>query len=272
MVLKIENGDLIGAGADGSGTGVGDGIEPDEWMGEDGPKGFPERNGDPFGVVDFILNSAWEARFIRGGFCSEVHEDRCKGGKEGRNTKKPPPLSRGNSESKECKTCEDKGGKEADGNLSKLNHEAENTGKSSAFLSGKPSCVDFNHSRATEGLKVAVEKPDERKGGECSSEGGKAENQIDGDGSKGTDEERESAANAVGEKAVDQLPCSVREGPDGEHVGDLGCGEVELRNHAGGGKAEVVAAHVVRGVEQTDGDPVPCSALAEARGVVGTRE
>ena len=252
MVLKIENGDLVGAGADGSGTGVGDGIEPDEWMGEDGPKRFPKRNGDPFGVVDFILNSAWEARFIRGGFCSEVHEDRRKGGKEGRNTKKPPPLSRGNSESKECKTCEDKGGKEADGNLSELNHEAENSRKSSAFLSGKPSRVDFNHSRATEGLKVAVEEPDKRKGGECSSEGGKAENQIDGDGSNGTDQEGGTSADPVGEKAVDQLSSPVSERPDGEHVGDLGGGEVELGNHAGGSKAEVVAAHIVRGVEQTD--------------------
>ena len=272
MVLKIENGDLIGAGADGSGTGVSDGIEPDEWMGEDRPKRFSERNGDPFGVVDFILNSAWEAGFIRGGFCSEVHEERCKGGKEGRNTKKPAPLSRGNSESKECKTCEDEGGKKADGNLSELNHEAENTGKSSAFLSGKPGRVDFNHSWATEGLEVAVEEPDEGKSSEGSRERGKAEDQIDGDGSNGTDEQREATTDAVGKKAVDQLSCPVGEGPYGEHVGDLGGGEMELGNHSRGGKAEVVAAHVVRGVEETNRDPVPCSTLAEARGVVRTRQ
>jgi len=139
-------------------------------------------------------------------------------------------------------------------------------------MSGKPSRVDFNHSRATEGLKVAVEEPDEREGGEGSCQGGKAEDQIDGDGSNGTDEQREATTDAVGKKAVDQLSCPVGEGPYGEHVGDLGCGEVELRNHARRSESEVVAAHVVGGVEQTDGDPVPCPALAEAWGVVRAGE
>ena len=272
MILKIENGDLIGAGADGSGTGVSDGIEPDERMGEDGSKGFPQRNGDPFRVVDFILNCAWETCFIGGGLRGEVHEDRRKSGKEGRNTKKPTPFARGNGESKECKSCEDQGGKEADGNLTQLNHEAKNAGKSSAFLSSKPSGVDFDHSRATEGLEVAVEEPDEGKSGEGSRERGKAEDQIDSDGSNGTDEERESAANPVGEKTIDQLTRTVSEGPNSEHVGDLGGGEVELGNHSWGSKAEVVAAHVVGGVEETDGDPVPCPALAEARGVIWAGE
>jgi hypothetical protein len=68
------------------------------------------------------------------------------------------------------------------------------------------------------------------------------------------------------------LSCPVGEGPYGEHVGDLGCGEVELRNHARRSESEVVAAHVVGGVEQTDGDPVPCPALAEAWGVVRAGE
>ena len=47
---------------------------------------------------------------------------------------------------------------------------------------------------------------------------------------------------------------------------------MELGNHPGGGKAKVVAAHVVGGVEETDGDPVPCPALAEAWGVIGAGE
>jgi hypothetical protein len=52
----------------------------------------------------------------------------------------------------------------------------------------------------------------------------------------------------------------------------LGGGEVELRNHAWGGEAEVVATHVVGGVEETDGDPVPCPALSEPWGVIGAGE
>ncbi len=127
LVLKIEDGDLIRTGANGSGAGVGDGIEPDERMGEDGPERFHERNGDPFGVVDFILNGAREARFIRCGLSGKVHKDCGNGGEKGRNAKEPAPLSGGNRESEEGKAGEDEGGKEADGDLPQLDHEAENS-------------------------------------------------------------------------------------------------------------------------------------------------
>ena len=127
LVLKIEDGDLIRAGADGSGAGVGDGIEPDERVSEDGLKGFYERNGDPFGVVDFILNGAREARFIRRGLSGKVHKDCGNGGEEGRDTKEPAPLSGRNGESEERKAGKDEGSKEADGDLAQLDHEAENS-------------------------------------------------------------------------------------------------------------------------------------------------
>ncbi len=121
-------------------------------------------------------------------------------------------------------------------------------------------------------MEVAVEEPDKGKSGEGSGEGGEAEDQIDADGADGSDQQGGPATDPIGEQAVDQLARAVGERPDGEHVGDLGCGEVELGNHPWYGKAEVVAAHVVGGVEQADGDPVPCAALAEARGVIGAGE
>ena len=109
LVLKIEDGDLIRTGANGSGASVGNGIEPDERMGEDGPEGFHKRNGDPFGVVDFILNGVREARFIRCGLGGKIHKDCGNGGEEGGDAKEPAPLSGGNRESEERKAGEDEG-------------------------------------------------------------------------------------------------------------------------------------------------------------------
>jgi len=87
--------------------------------------------------------------------------------------------------------------------LAELNHEAKDSRKSSAFLASEPSSVDFNHAGATEGLEVAVEEPDHRKGGEGSSEGTEAKEKINGDGADGADEEGFTSTNAVGEESID---------------------------------------------------------------------
>lgn len=256
LILKIEDGDLIGTGANGPSAGVGGGIEPDKRVGEDGAERFEKRNGDSFGVIDFVLDGSWIASFFRGLASGEKHEEGGGGGEEGGDTEEPAPFSCGNGEGKETESSENEGSEKADGDLAQLNHQAKDARKSSAFLAGEPGGVDFDHPRATERLEVAVEEPDHRKGGEGSSEGTEAKDQIDGDGADGANKERFTTADAVGEESIDQLARTISEGPDGEHVGDLRGSEVELGDHAWGGETKIVAAHVVGAVEATNGDPV----------------
>lgn len=254
--MEIEDGDLIGTRANGSGAGVSGGIEPDEGVGKDGAKRFEERNGDAIRVIEFVLDGAWIAGFFRGFASGEEHEQSGSGGEEGRDTKEPAPFSCRNGQGKETESSENEGSEKADGDLAELNHEAKDSRKSSAFLAGEPSGVNFDHPRATEGLEVAVEEPDHRKGGEGSSEGTEAKDQINGDGADSADEEGFAAADAVGEESIDQLARTISEGPDGEHVGDLRGSEVELGDHTRGRETEIVAAHVVGAVKATNGDPV----------------
>lgn len=172
--MEIEDGDLIGTRANGSGAGVSGGIEPDEGVGEDGAKGFEERNGDTIRVIEFVLDGAWIAGFFRGFASGEEHEESGGGCEKGRDTKEPAPFSCGNGQGKETESSENEGSEKADGDLAELNHEAKDSRKSPAFSAGEPGGVDFDHPRATEGLEIAVEQPDHRKGGEGSSEGTEA--------------------------------------------------------------------------------------------------
>ncbi len=188
LILKIEDGDLIGTGANGSGAGVGGGIEPDEGVGKDGAERFEKRNGDTIRVIEFVLDGAWIAGFFRGFASGEEHEKSGGGGEEGGDTEEPAPFSCGNGQGKETESSENEGSEKADGDLAELNHEAKDSRKSSAFLAGEPSGVDFDHAGATEGLEVAVEQPDHRKGGEGSSEGTEAKEKIDGNGADGADQ------------------------------------------------------------------------------------
>ena len=174
LILEIEDGNLIGTGANGPGAGVGGGIEPNEGVGKDGAKRFEERNGDTIRVIEFVLDGAWIAGFFRGFAGSEEHEKSGGGGEEGRDTKEPAPFSCGNGQGKETESSENEGSEKADGDLAELNHEAKDSRKSSAFLAGEPCGVDFDHAGATEGLEVAVEEPDHGEGGEGSSEGAEA--------------------------------------------------------------------------------------------------
>ena len=165
---------MIGAGANGSGAGVGGGIEPDKRVGKDGAERFEKGNGDPQGVIEIVFDRARIAGFFRGFAGGEEHEKSGGGGEEGRDTKEPAPFSCGNGQGKETESSENEGSEKADGDLAELNHEAKDSRKSSAFLAGEPSGVDFDHAGAAEGLEVAVEEPDHRKGGEGSSEGTEA--------------------------------------------------------------------------------------------------
>ena len=174
LILEIEDGDLIGAGANGSGAGVGGGIEPDKRVGKDRAERFEKRNSDPLGVIEFVFDGSWIASFFRGFAGGEEHEKSGGGGEERRDTEEPAPFSCGNGEGKETESSEDEWSEKADGDLAELNHEAKDSRKSSAFLAGEPSGVDFDHAGATEGLEVAVEEPDHRKGGEGSSKGTEA--------------------------------------------------------------------------------------------------
>ena len=197
--MEIEDGDLIGTGANGPGAGVGGGIEPDKRVGKDGAERFEERNGDSLGVIEFVLDGAWVASFFRGFAGGEEHEKSGGGGEERRDTEEPAPFSCGNGQGKETESSENEGSEKAYGDLAELNHEAKDSRKSSAFLAGEPSGVDFDHAGATEGLEVAVEQPDHGEGSEGSSERPKAKEKIDGNGADGADQEGFTAADAVGE-------------------------------------------------------------------------
>jgi len=207
--LEIENGDLIGTGANGPGAGVSGGIEPNEGVGKDGAKRFEERNGDPIRVIEFVLDGAWIAGFFRGFASGEEHEQGGGGGEEGGNTEEPAPFPCGNGQGKETESSENEGSEKADGDLAELNHETKDSRKSSAFLAGEPSGVDFDHAGATEGLEVAVEQPDHGEGSEGSSEGPEAKEKIDGNSADSADEEGFAAADAVGEESIDQLARAI---------------------------------------------------------------
>ena len=198
LILEIEDSNLIGTGSNGPGAGVGGGIEPDEGVGKDGAKRFEERNGDTIGVIEFVLDGARIAGFFRGFASGKEHEQSGGGSEDGRDTKEPAPFSCGNGQGKETESSENKGSEKADGDLAELNHEAKDSRESSAFLAGEPSCVDFDHAGATEGLEVAVEQPDHGEGSEGSSEGTKAKEKIDCDGSDGADQEGFTATDTVG--------------------------------------------------------------------------
>ena len=256
LILKVEDSDLVGARANGPGAGIGSGIKPNEGMGEYRAERFQKRDGDASGVIDFISDDSWKASFLGGRSGGEVHKEGGGGGEERRDTKEPAPFALRNGQSKKGKTSQDKRSQKADGNLAELNHEAKDSGEGASFPASEPGRIDFDHPRCAEGLKVAVHQPDEGEGGKGAGEGGKAENEVDADRANGTDEEGGAAADSVGQESVDELAGAVGERPDGQHVGNLGSGEVELGNHAWGGKTKVVAAHVVGAVEEADGDPV----------------
>ncbi len=256
LILKVEDGDLVGARANGASASIGGSIKPDEGMGEDRAERIEKGDGHAGRVINFISDDSWEASLLGGRSGGEVHEEGGGGGEERRDTKEPAPFALRNGKGKKGKTGQDKWGQKADGNLAELYHETKDSGESASFPASEPGCINFHHSRCTEGLKVAVHQPDEGEGDESAGEGGEAEDEIDADGTNGTDEEGGAAADSVGQKSVDELAGAVGERPDGQHIGNLGGGEVELGNHARGSKTKVVAAHVVGAVEEADGDPV----------------
>ena len=256
LILKVEDSDLVRARANGPGAGIGSGIKPNEGMGEYRAERFQKRDGDASGVIDFISDDFREASLLGGRSGGEVHKEGGGGGEERRDTKEPAPFALRNGQSKKGKTGQDKRGEKADGNLAQLYHEAKDSGEGASFPASEPGRINFHHAGCAEGLKVAVHQPNEGEGGKGAGEGGKAENEVDGDGANGTDEEGGAAADSVGQEPVDELAGAVGERPDGQHVGDLGSGEVELGNHAWGGKTKVEAAHVVGAVEEADRDPV----------------
>ena len=122
LILEIEDGDLIGTGANGSGAGVGGGIEPDKRVGKDGAERFEKRNGDTIRVIEFVFDGAWVASLFRGFAGGEEHEKSGGGGEEGRDTEEPAPFSCGNGQGKETESSENKGSEKADGDLAELNH------------------------------------------------------------------------------------------------------------------------------------------------------
>lgn len=236
-------------------------------MGENGAKGVEEGNRDPGGVVDFISDDSRKARLFWGRSGGKVHEESGGGGEEGWNTEEPAPFPGREGEGEKSKASEKEGGEDTDGDLAELDHKAENTGEGASFLAGKPSGVNFDHAGGTKRLKPSVRQPNEREGGESSGKGGKTKDEVDGDGANGADEERGATSDAIGEEAVNELAGAVGEGPDGEHVGDLGGGEVKLIDHPRGGKAKVVATHVVGPVEETDRNPVQPTARTKTGGI-----
>ena len=256
LILKVEDGDLVGARANGASASIGGRIKPNEGMGEYRAERIEKGYGDASGIINFITDDSREASLLGGGTGSEVHEEGGGSSEKRRDTKKPTPFALRNGQSKKGKTGQDKRGQKADGNLAELYHEAKDSGEGASFPASKPCRINFDHSRCAEGLKVAVHQPDEGEGGKCAGEGGEAEDEVDADSANGTDEEGGASADSVGQEPVDELAGAVGERPDGQHIGDLGSGEVELGNHARGGETKVVAAHVVGAVEEADADPV----------------
>src|ERR1039458_9328252 len=96
--------------------------------------------------------------------------------------------------------------------------------------------------------KVPVDQPDQRERGERAGKRGKAVNEVDSNGPRRADDHRGASANAVTEQAVNQLPHTIGDRPPGEDLRDLRVVEMELFDHAGRGKAEVIPAEVKRGV------------------------
>ena len=260
LILKVEDSDLVGTGANGASASIGGRIKPNEGMGEYRAERIEKGYGDASGIVNFITDDSREASLLGGGTGSEVHEEGGGSSEKRRDTKKPTPFALRNGQSKKGKTGQDKRGQKADGNLAELYHKTKDSGEGASFPASKPGRINFHHAGCAKGLKVAVHQPDEGEGGKGAREGGKAEDEVDGDGANGTDEEGGASADSVGQEPVDELAGAVGERPDGQHIGDLGGGEVELGNHAWGGKTKVVAAHVVGAVEEADRDPVQATA------------
>ena len=88
-------------------------------------------------------------------------------------------------------------------------------------MSGEPSSVDFDHSWTAKGLKPAIHQPDQGESHEGSCKGCETEDEVDRDGSDGTNQKGGAPANLIGQEAVDELASTVRKRPDGQHVGDL---------------------------------------------------
>ncbi len=260
LILKVEDSDLVGTGANGASASIGGRIKPNEGMGEYRAERIEKGYGDASGIVNFITDDSREASLLGGGTGSEVHEEGGGSSEKRRDTKKPTPFALRNGQSKKGKTGQDKRGQKADGNLAELYHKTKDSGEGASFPASKPGRINFHHAGCAKGLKVAVHQPDEGEGGKGAREGGKAEDEVDGDGANGTDEEGGASADSVGQEPVDELAGAVGERPDGQHIGDLGGGEVELGNHAWGGKTKIVAAHVVGAVEEADRDPVQATA------------
>ena len=159
-----------------------------------------------------------------------------------------------------------------DRELTDLDHETEDARERPALGASKPGRVHFDHARGTERLEVTVHQPDCREGGERPGERGESEDEVDEDRARGADEHRDFAADAISEKAVDQLAGAVGDGPGAEHAGDLECAKSELRHHSGSREPEIVPAHVERGVEQADDEPVQSPSRTKPFGILCDRE
>ena len=268
LVLEIQDGDLIGARANGSRASVGQGIEPDQGVGENGFEGMPEGHGDPGGIIDFVMDGAGKTCLVRSLFDAERHEDGSDRGEQGGDAEEPAPFAGGNGDTHEGEAGKDQGRKKADRDLTGLDDESIDTGECTAFPPIEPSCVDFYHAGAF-GLDDAVNEPDQREGCKIGRETTPPKDQVDDDGADSPDEEGEFASDPVCQQAVKKLTCAVGDRPDGKNVGDLGGGEMELLHDSGNGKPEVVPAHVEGGVKQAQGDPVQCPAWAETGRVGG---
>ena len=268
LVLKIQDSDLIGTGAYGSRASVGQGIKPDQGVGENGFEGMPERNGDSGRIIDFIMNGAGKTCFVRSLFDAEGHENGGARGEQRGDAEEPTPFAGGNGDTHEGEAGKDQGCKKADCDLTGLDNESVDTGERAAFPPVEPSRVDFDHAGAF-GLDDAVNEPDQREGGKIGGEAAPPKDQVDDDGSNSTDEEGEFASDAVRQKAVEKLTGAIGDRPDGENVGDLGGGEMELLHDSGYGKSEIVPTHVERGVEQAQRDPVQRPAWSETGRVGG---
>ena len=92
-----------------------------------------------------------------------------------------------------------------------------------------------------------------------------AEDEVEQDGADRADRHRLLAAHAVGEQAVDELADGIPAVAAGADHAVLRVVELELFLQLRRDDAEVVAAEVVAGVEQAEGEPVASAAAGESR-------
>ena len=117
LILEIENGDLVGAGAYGPCATVSHGVEPNQGVGEDSLEGLEEGNGHAGGVIDLVMDGSGETGFIGGLLHAECHEDGGHGRKDWGDSEKPAPFAWGYGEGKNREPGKNDGGDVADGDL-----------------------------------------------------------------------------------------------------------------------------------------------------------